>query len=238
MKKYFILVLLLLLTGCSQIDEDALKNEIKEELKEEIVFDIEAVNEQLVEVSNTISSYTVTIITTLADDSEVIGSGIVYKKVDNTYSVLTNEHVITNGVSYEIYSSTLNKYFDCQISQTDALVDLAEMTFSSLDEISVYTIHETEYQVGELVLAVGTPTDILYANSITLGMISRIDDDVIQHDAALNIGSSGGPLFNISGELIGLNVTKLNTTYSGNTRVFVEGMGFSITLQEIIDFIS
>jgi serine protease Do len=88
---------------------------------------------------------------------------------------------------------------------------------------------------GEIILAVGNPNGYSYFGSITMGIISGLDryfdidgDKVkdmfvnyIQHDAAINSGNSGGALFNLKGEVIGINVIKIAATE-------IEGMGFAI----------
>ena len=238
MKKILIVLLFLFLTGCEQIDEEALKEEIKAELTEELEFDMNDVNDHLSSVSNLVKACTVTVDVTLTNASETHGSGIVYKSDGDDYYILTNEHVIRYNQTVEVHLPGTNKYIQASVIKEDAIKDLAILKITSLNEISICDITLVEYEVGELVLSVGTPVSIEYSNTVTLGMISRIQDDLIQHDAAVNPGSSGGPLFNINGELVGLNVSRINTTYSGNVIVSVEGMAFSIIIEEIIDFIS
>ncbi|KFZ26902.1 MAG: Serine protease Do-like HtrA [Candidatus Izimaplasma bacterium HR2] len=238
MKKILIVLLFLFLTGCEQIDEEALKEEIKAELTEELEFDINDINDHLSMVSNMVKACTVTVEVTLSDISETHGSGIVYKSDGDDYYILTNEHVIRYNQSIEVFIPSINKYLQASIIKEDGMKDLAILKITSLDIVNICEINLVEYVVGELVLSVGTPVSKEYSNTVTLGMISRIQDDLIQHDAAVNPGSSGGPLFNINGELVGLNVSRINTTYSGNVIVSVEGMAFSIIIEEIIDFIS
>ncbi len=238
MKKLLIALSLLFLTGCEQIDEEALKEEIKSELTEELAFNMDDINDHLSEVSSIAKACTVTIDVTLSDTNDIHGSGIVYKQDGDDYYILTNEHVIRYNQKVEVYLPSLNKYIEATIIKEDALKDLVILKITSIDIISICEIHQVDYEVGELVLSVGTPVSKEYSNTVTLGMISRIQDDLIQHDAAVNPGSSGGPLFNINGELIGLNVSRINTAFSGNVSVSVEGMAFSIIIEEIIDFIS
>ena len=238
MKKLLIALSLLFLTGCEQIDEEVLKEEIKAELTEELAFNMDDINDHLSEISSIVKACTATIEVTLSDTNETHGSGIIYKQDGNDYYILTNEHVIRYNQSVEVYLPSLNKYIEATVIKEDALKDLVILKISSLDIISICEIYQVDYEVGELVLSVGTPVSIEYSNTVTLGMISRIQDDLIQHDAAVNPGSSGGPLFNINGELIGLNVSRINTAFSGNVSVSVEGMAFSIIIEEIIDFIS
>lgn len=239
MKKIVIIIFVFLLSACSSINEEELKEEIKSELLEESIFDPSLFNDHLIKLSEDITKYTVAIKVTLANDAIVLGTGIIYSKNNNQYDVLTNEHVVRYASKVEVFIPSKNLYIEASITNQDADVDLANLSISSLTELDVYTINEeSSYSIGEFVLAVGTATDIDYSNSITLGIISRIDDGIIQHDAAINSGNSGGPLFNLHGDLIGINSSKINTTYVGNTNVFVEGVGFSICLENVIDFIN
>lgn len=237
MKKLILVILLLSIAGCSNIDEDQLKEEIIEELRDEIGFNPTIFNEHLITISNNIDKWTVAIEVTVGENT-VIGSGLLYSKNDNEYFIITNEHVIRYADSIEIYIPYKDIYISATVLRSNIEFDLAILSISTLTELEVYQIVDIEYQIGEMVLACGTATSLDYANSITLGIISNIDGNTIQHDASINNGNSGGPLFNLNGELIGINVSKINTTYIGNTQVFVEGIGFSIGIDDIILFLN
>ena len=238
MRKFLILFsLIFILSGCEKVDQETLKQEIKQEIVDELEYDINDMTNHLKSIAITAKSCSVTIDIAL-DDSSVIGSGVVYKQVDNQFFILTNEHIIRYFTTLEVYLPNQQKYVSATVEKTDAENDLAIITITSTEDISICEISTVEYAVGELILAVGTPLEIEYANTITLGIISRIDDDFIQHDAAINIGNSGGPLFNLNGQVIGLNASKINTTSTSGTIVSVEGMGFAIPLDKLIDFIS
>lgn len=163
------------------------------------------------------------------------GSGVIYKHVDNKYYVVTNNHVVEQGVSFTVVFedgteiSAINR-------GVDELVDIAVLYFFSENEYPVAEFGDSDaLQKGEMVVAVGHPSGFNYFGSMTLGIVSGlkryfdIDNDgvndmfvgYIQHDAAINSGNSGGALFNLNGELIGINVIKL-------TAVNIEGMGFAI----------
>lgn len=164
-----------------------------------------------------------------------IGSGVIYKQTGTTYYVVTNQHVIEDGTSYEVYfkdGSTL----PATLLGSDDLVDVAVLTFVSTESFTVVNFGDSEATTqGEIVLAVGNPNGYDYFGSITMGIVSGLDryfdidgDQVkdmfvnyIQHDAAINSGNSGGALFNLQGEVIGLNVIKISATE-------IEGMGFAI----------
>lgn len=237
MRKLLLVFLLLLMTGCSNIDEEQLKEDIKQELLEELVFDPSAFNDHLTALSSEIDKWTVSI-EVIQDEGTMIGSGILYSKSDNEYLILTNEHVIRYEDSIEVYIPYKDIYVSANVISSDINLDLAILSISTLTTLDIYEIKDVEYEIGEMVLACGTATSQDYANSITLGIISNVDGNIIQHDASINNGNSGGPLFNLNGELIGINVSKINTTYIGNTQVFVEGIGFSIGIDDILLFLN
>ncbi|MBN2300040.1 MAG: trypsin-like peptidase domain-containing protein [Acholeplasmataceae bacterium] len=238
MKKMIIFVILILiLTGCQQVDTEKLKQEIKDELQDELVFDINDLNEYLQEVSSYASSCTISIEVSL-EESTIHGSGFVYKKEGNDYYILTNEHIVRYYQSIEIYSPQNEHYIQASIEKVDAHKDLAILTMTTTDLIGICEIRQTDYKVGEFVLAIGSPLELSYSNTITLGIISRLDETYIQHDASVNIGNSGGPLFNLKKEIIGLNVSKINTTSASGSTVSVEGIGFAIPLEHLINFIT
>ncbi|HPJ24193.1 MAG TPA: trypsin-like peptidase domain-containing protein [Bacillota bacterium] len=164
-----------------------------------------------------------------------VGSGIIYKQVDNKYYVVTNNHVVTDGVSYEIEfedGSTIGAV----LRGVDSLVDVAVLYFITDDTYPVAQFADSSaVEKGDIVLAVGNPNGYDFFGSVTMGIVSGLDryfdidnDGVndmfvnyIQHDAAINPGNSGGALFNTDGKVIGINVIKLSATD-------IEGMGFAI----------
>ncbi|MBU1094332.1 MAG: trypsin-like peptidase domain-containing protein [Firmicutes bacterium] len=238
MRKIWILFLILFLTGCQQIDEEALKAEIKNEVLEEIQSQTIDFNDHLKSISILAKNCSVALEITMPGDVSSIGSGVIYSKENNDYYILTNEHVIRYYLTLEVYLPNEDLYIAASVVKSDATVDLAILKISTIEPLSVCSIEPVTYEVGELVLSVGSPIGLEYCNTVTLGIISRIEVDLIQHDAAINPGNSGGPLFNMEGQIIGINSSRLNTTYSGNTVVSVEGIGFSIPLEIIIAFIA
>ncbi len=168
---------------------------------------------------------------------QAVGSGVIYKQVGNKYYVLTNNHVIENGVAYTIVFENGDE-IGAVLRGVDSLVDLAVLYFFSDKEYEVVEFGDNnELSKGQIVIAVGHPSGFTYFGSMTLGIISGlnryfdIDNDgikdmfvgYIQHDAAINSGNSGGALFNLEGQLIGVNVIKLSS-------VNIEGMGFAIPI--------
>ena len=165
-----------------------------------------------------------------------IGTGVVYKydDVNDLYYIVTNYHVVEGMNDFSVYFVT-EEEIDATLIGYNEDVDIAVLTFSSLSvpvEIQVATFGDSDLiDVGEFVLAVGHPTGYSFYNSVTLGIVSglnRIVDqnsyvNYIQHDAAINSGNSGGPIYNLEGEVIGINVIKYAT-------IDIEGMGFSIPI--------
>lgn len=167
--------------------------------------------------------------------SQAIGSGVIYKHIGNKYYVITNNHVVEDGVSYEVRfedGSTL----DAVLQGVDDLVDVAVLYFISEDDYQVAEFADSDLVTkGDIVLAVGNSNGYDFFGSMTMGIVSGlnryfdVDSDgindmfvnYIQHDAAINGGNSGGALFDINGDVIGINVIKLSATE-------IEGMGFSI----------
>lgn len=238
MKKLLIVVFALLLVGCQSVDQEALKEEIKQDIIDELADSYNGFNEHLIQLSTEIKKCSVSIQTELLDATEVIGSGVIYKRSNTTYYVLTNDHVIRHSNKIDVYIPSLNKYIEATLVKSSTELDLAVLEITSTTILDICEFKDVTPSEGMLVFAVGTATDIDYSNSVTMGIISRIDDTTIQHDAAINNGNSGGPLFNFNGEIVGINISKINTTYSGNTKVFAEGIGFAIPISVVIDYIS
>jgi len=176
---------------------------------------------------------------------QAVGSGVIYKHVGNKYYVLTNNHVIEDGVAFTVVFENGDE-IGAILRGVDNLVDLAVLYFFSDEEYEVAEFgNGSELRKGEIVIAVGHPTGFNYFGSMTMGIISGlnryfdIDNDgikdmfvgYIQHDAAINSGNSGGALFNLEGQLIGVNVIKLSS-------VNIEGMGFAIPIDLVAAIIA
>lgn len=174
-----------------------------------------------------------------------VGSGVIYKQVGNKYYVLTNNHVIEDGVSYTVVFENGDEV-GAVLRGVDTLVDVAVLYFISDDEYEVVEFADSDsLRKGEIILAVGHPSGFNYFGSMTFGIVSGlkryfdIDDDgvndmfvgYIQHDAAINSGNSGGALFNLKGELAGVNVIKIAATG-------IEGMGFAIPANLVLAIVT
>ncbi len=177
---------------------------------------------------------------------EGAGSGIIISKTDDELLILTNNHVVSGAE--ELTVKFINdKSFDATIKGTSERKDIAVISIklSSLDEdtlneIKLATIgNSDDLKVGSGVIAIGNALG--YGQSVTTGVISALNREVtidnytnkmIQIDAAINGGNSGGALLNANGEVIGINSAK----YSSNgsySEASIEGMGFAIPITDV-----
>lgn len=170
------------------------------------------------------------------------GTGFVYKKINNNYYLLTNYHVIQDGDKVEVVF-TDNSVEQVTVKGGDKYSDVAVLTFNDDASRPIAKVGSSiDMRVGDTVFAIGSPLDSsVYSWSVTRGVLSGKDRkvevsttntsvndwimQVLQTDAAINSGNSGGPLCNSNGEVIGINNMKLITNG-------VEGMGFAIPIEE------
>ena len=155
-----------------------------------------------------------------------LGSGFI---IDSSGIVVTNHHVIRDAVAIKVVLSD-GREFDAEVRGKDAETDLAvlQMKSNGVKFPAVKFGNSDNARVGEWVVAIGNPFGL--GGSVSAGIISArnrniqsgIYDDYIQTDAAINRGNSGGPLFNMSGEVIGVNTAIFSQT-GGSV-----GVGFSI----------
>ena len=171
------------------------------------------------------------------------GSGVIYYKaltVDGKYlyKVITNEHVVSvsdeisvvkGEEEYKIYDEEYEEEITAKLIGTDAENDIAILEFISSREYSAVKFSKLDdIKAGKFVVAVGTPLDTEFYNTATYGIISRVKETYIQHDAAINSGNSGGPLFDLNGNLVGINNAKLSGSTSSG--VSIEGIYFAIPI--------
>lgn len=178
------------------------------------------------------------------------GSGVIYKKAGDAAYVVTNNHVINGADQIQVMLHDGKKVVATLVGK-DAMTDLAVL---KIDPKNVTTTAEfgdsNKIQVGQKVLAIGSPLGSEYASSVTQGIISakkRLVEStpengqnyggstVIQTDAAINPGNSGGPLVNFQGQVVGINSMKLSSSSSGTS---VEGMGFAIPSDQVVDIVN
>ena len=171
------------------------------------------------------------------------GSGFVYKKDDKYGYVLTNYHVIDGGTDFEVIF-TDGTEAEAELISGDEYYDIAVLKIDKDKVKSVSTIGDSSnLELGDTVFTVGAPLGKEYMGTITKGIVSGINRmvsvelssgsylmEVIQTDASINSGNSGGPICNIKGEVIGVTSSKLMGTG-------VEGMGFAIPINSVMEII-
>ena len=180
------------------------------------------------------------------DKAYASGTGFVFKTNDKLGYIITNHHVIANANKYKVIF-TNNKTVEATLVGSDEYSDIAVLSYKTDKELKVSNIgSSTNARVGDTVFAIGAPLDSsVYSWTVTRGVLSGKDREVsislggsqtsdwimqvLQTDAAINSGNSGGPLCNSNGEVIGITNMKLVT--SG-----VEGMGFAIPIEEASTF--
>lgn len=179
------------------------------------------------------------------------GSGIIIHQTDTELLIVTNNHVVEGADSLSVQFIN-NKSVEASVKGTDSENDLAivAIPLDKIDEDTLSTIKKatlgdsTNLRVGEGVIAIGNALG--YGQSVTTGVISALDREVqvdntknmtmLQTDAAINGGNSGGALLNANGEVVGINAAKYSSsTYSSAS---IEGMGFAIPISSTTDIIN
>ena len=175
------------------------------------------------------------------------GSGIIIS--DDGY-ILTNNHVVSSSESesfYQVSEATKitvtlfddDTEYEAKIVGTDEETDLAVIKIDKTGLTKAEFADSDSIKVGEFAMAVGSPLGL--QSSVTCGIVSAVNREVtdsdgktytlIQTDAAINAGNSGGALVNSEGKVIGVNTLKL-------TGQDVEGMGFAIPINSTTDITS
>ena len=174
------------------------------------------------------------------------GSGVIYKKSGNAAYIVTNNHVVSGSNALQVILSS-GKKVNASLVGSDSATDLAVLKINSADVKTVASFgNSNSIKAGQDVLAIGSPMGSEYANTVTKGIISAKNrtlkagtdgtiTSVIQTDAAINSGNSGGPLINMAGQVIGINSMKLAGSNDGSS---FEGMGFAIPSNEVVKIIN
>ena len=162
-------------------------------------------------------------------ESTGVGTGII---VDSNGYILTNSHVISDG-----QAKTVNVLFsdgstiDGEVYWYDSQLDLAIVKVNKTGLTAAELGDSDKVQIGDISVAIGNPYGLDLAGTVTQGIISGLDRTIstsettmtglIQTDASINSGNSGGPLLNSSGQVIGINTAKASEG---------EGLGFAIPI--------
>jgi len=154
-----------------------------------------------------------------------LGSGFIW---DKSGYIITNNHVVANSKEIRVVLSD-EREFNAKLVGRDPKTDLALIKIDTRDDLPAVKLGDSDkLKIGEWVVAIGNPFGI--GQTVTAGIVSAKGrtlnagpyDDFIQTDAAINQGNSGGPLYNTSGEVVGIN-----SVIASNTGGSV-GIGFAI----------
>ena len=184
-------------------------------------------------------------------DSSGAGSGVIIGQSDSELLILTNYHVVEGNQTLSVVFSWEEDAEDidkddviyAKVKDYDAdrdiaviSIDASDLSDEILSKISVATVGSSDdLKLGEQVVAIGNALG--YGQSVTTGIVSALnrkisnqyeedDNAYIQTDAAINLGNSGGALFNMKGELVGINTAMMNSAIA-------ENMGLAIPISEV-----
>lgn len=180
---------------------------------------------------------------TQPETREAVATGTGIVMTEDGY-IVTNAHVVYDeeydaGEAKEV--SVLfsdEKEYDAKIIAFDVETDLAVLKIDAFGFTPATFGNSDELRVGEIVIAVGNPLGFELFGSVTSGIVSALNRQIsineknmtlIQTDAAINSGNSGGPLLNSCGQVIGINSAKMSSSYGTAS---VEGLGFAIPIND------
>ena len=157
------------------------------------------------------------------------GSGFIYKSNGH---ILTNAHVVKDIKNITVVLNNGESY-PAKVLYIDELCDIAVVKIEKLGLSPITFADPSTVISGKTVLAIGTPISLSMRNSVTKGIVSGVDVSVtdthyklLQTDASVNPGNSGGPLINMKGELVGINSSKFAS-------VTVDNMSFAIPVETV-----
>ena len=199
----------------------------------------------IAEVVNKVAESVVSIVTSMKTtsyfgqsyNSSAAGTGII---VSSDGYILTNKHVIEGATNISVVLNDGTTYKDVEVAAVDSLNDVAFLKIKGVSDLKAAEIGDSKtITVGQQVVAIGNALGE-YQNSVTSGVISGTGrtltatdstgtmseklSDMIQTDAAINSGNSGGPLINAAGQVIGINTA---------TSTSAENMGFAIPIAAV-----
>ncbi|MDD3397495.1 MAG: trypsin-like peptidase domain-containing protein [Clostridia bacterium] len=229
MKKYAIFLLIfviLIMSGCTDNTE---VRDYTVDMSPRLISVTSNMN--TVQVVDAVKSAVVGISANL-DYGVSVGSGVA---IANDGYIITNQHVIGNIKSVKIYLADKTSR-TAELIWSNPSLDIAVLK-ADISLPYLQTAPLTEVQVGDDVIAIGTPLSLQFKHTVTKGIVSALNrtlevendsgtisymQDLIQHDASINAGNSGGPLINSSGKVIGINALKAADA---------EGIGFAIPIE-------
>ncbi len=176
---------------------------------------------------------------------QISGTGTGIVMTEDGY-IVTNAHVVYDESGYNCGQAVEVSVLFSDETELEAKI----IAFDTETDIAVLKVDETgltpaefgdsdDLRVGELVIAIGNPLGFDLFGSVTSGIVSALDRQIsindknmnlIQTDAAINSGNSGGPLVNSCGQVIGINSAKMSSSYASSASI--EGLGFAIPITE------
>ena len=182
--------------------------------------------------------------------AEGAGSGIIISQTEDELLILTNNHVVEGATELSVQFVN-EKSVDATVKGTSSRKDVAVVSvkIDSLDQETINAIKiatmgdSNSLKVGNGIIAIGNALG--YGQSVTTGVVSALNrevtiDDItakmIQIDAAINGGNSGGALLNSVGEVVGINSAKYSSAGT-STSASIEGMGFAIPISDVKELI-
>ena len=202
--------------------------------------DVTVTDEGIADAVEKVYNYVVVISTYKKETQYASGSGFIYKVDNKEMYIITNYHVIAEGDNFKV------TYIDGEIVEAkllggDQYSDIAVLSVKLRSDMKAVELGKTStLRVGDTTFTVGAPLDNVYSWTVTRGIISGKERfvevslsnaygtdyvmNVLQTDAAVNSGNSGGPLCNSNGDVIGVINAKISSTG-------VEGMGFAIPIE-------
>ena len=186
-------------------------------------------------------TYSYEIFRGFSTETEGEGSGIIYS--EDGY-IVTNYHVIEEAIDdekakVEVALAGSEEWIEAKIIGHDEITDLAVIKIEKKGLQAADFGTSTDLKVGDIAVAIGNPLGSEFAGTVTSGVVSALNRSIttdgrtyklIQTDAAINTGNSGGALANSKGEVIGINTVKIVATG-------VEGIGFAIPSDEAVPII-
>lgn len=158
------------------------------------------------------------------------GSGVIMSESGGTTYIMTAAHVISDGSTFKVTTNDGTEY-DATVVGYDSQTDIGVLSIKASGLQVAEFANSDDIVVGEQAVVIGCPGGSKFMNSVTTGIVSALDrpvsssigydNECIQTDAAINPGNSGGALFNMSGQVIGINSSKIASTD-------YEGMGFAV----------
>ncbi len=165
------------------------------------------------------------------DDGVSSGTGCI---IDQCGLILTSSHILESDGDINVTTHDGNEYKAKLIAVTTENSDLALIKIDTKKDLPIIDFGDsTKIKIGQKVFAIGNPFG--FSSTLTMGIISRLDyrKNKIQTDAAINPGSSGGPLLNSKGEVIGIN----QSIYNPDNNKSNIGIGFAVPVNAAKRFI-